>query len=92
MPPASYQVMHLEPSTLQGVTSLDHLKAVFPNSEDHIKVTFDPDNNLAKLDLSTSRLTTWNGNTASGRTMTVVRGSGKHTLNVRGLQLLVSLQ
>lgn len=84
--------MHLEPFTLQGVTSLDHLKAVFPNPEDHIMVTFDPDNNLAKLDLSTSRLTTWNGNAVNGCTMTIARGAGKHTLNIRGLQLLVSLQ
>lgn len=90
--PVPYHVIHLGPATLQGVATMDHLKAVFPNSEDHIGVTFDPETDSAKLDLSTSRLTTWNGNMPMRHPITIVKGSGKFTLDIRGLKLLVSLQ
>lgn len=89
--PSSYDTLHLEPRTLQGVTSLEFLNAVFPNPEDRIKVTFDAEANLAKLDFGNRRLITWNGG-APRPTVTVPRNSGKFTLGIRGLTLLVSLQ
>lgn len=90
-PPFPYNTLHLEPRTLQGVTSLEFLKAVFPNPEDRIKVTFDADADLAKLDFGNRRLVTWNGGTPRP-TVTVPCNSGKFTLGIRGLNLLVSLQ
>ncbi len=89
--PSPHKVLHLEPRTLQGVTSLEFLQAVFPNFEDRIKVTFDPDADLAKLDFGNRRLVTWNGGTPTP-TVTIPRNSGKFTLGIRGLTLLVSLQ
>lgn len=89
--PSPHKVLHLEPRTLQGVTSLEFLQAVFPNSEDHIRVTFDTDADLAKLDFGNRHLITWNGSTPTP-TVTVPRNSGRFTLGIRGLNLLVSLQ
>jgi hypothetical protein len=86
-----FNTLLLEPCTLQGVTSLEFLNAVFPNPEDRIKVTFDADADLAKLDFGNRRLITWNGG-APRPTVTVPRNSGKFTLGIRGLNLLVSLQ
>jgi hypothetical protein len=89
--PSPYRTTHLEPRTLQGITSLEFLTAVFPNPEDRIKVTFDADADLAKLDFGSRHLITWNGGTPRP-TVTVPRNSGKFTLGIRGLNLLVSLQ
>lgn len=89
--PSPYNTLHLEPRTLQGVTSLEFLNAVFPNPEDYIPVTFDTVGKTAKLDFGNRRLITWNGGTPRP-TVTVPRNSGKFTLGIRGLNVLVSLQ